>query len=240
MSQLSARVAGDRREWGASRSTTFSGLEVLWLSVVLGVPAVLFAWLAGVVGGLVAAVVALVGYVAATVWWLTRQGRGLLETTEARPLVEDEAPRLFNLGRGIAADLGMDPPRMSLVKEGGANALACFARGPVIGVTQGLLDDYTRTELEAVVTHCTVRLATRDLRRAALGAALGGAAGPAGVSRPTDADTRTAEITRYPPALASAIEKATPARGRRAAFWFVASGAGQVAQAERAEGLRDL
>ena len=240
MSQLQADVADDLREWGSTRSTTFSGLESLWLAVVLGVPGALLALLAGIAGGFLAALGALALYALITVWWVTRQGRAMLEATDARPLVEAEAPRLFNLARGIATDLDMDPPRLAVTTDHGANAFACSAGGPFIAVTQSLLDSYTRTELEAVVVHCLIRLRSGDLRRAALGAALGGAAGPAGVSRPMDVDARTAAFTRYPPALASAIEKATPAGGRRAAFWFVATGAGHASQAERGEGLRDL
>ena len=240
MNDLRARAPSDLREWGSAGSSTFAGLELLWLAVVLGVPGAVLALLAGILGGVAAAVGAAAVYAAGVVGGLARQSRAALLAAHARPLVEDEAPRLFNLARGVAADLGMEAPRLALVADGGANALVCSAGGPVIAVTRPLLDGYTRTELEAVVTQCLIRLDGGDLRRVTLGAALGSAAGPAGVSRPTDADTRTVARTRYPPALAAAIEKATPARGRRAAFWFVASGTGRASQGSRVEGLRAL
>ena len=118
--------------------------------------------------------------------------------------------------------------------------MVCRARGDALAVTRALLEGFTRTELEAVVSHCLVRLNSVDLDRASLSVALG----PLGSgSIPTVGDrddVAAAAVTRYPPALAAAIEKAEPRSGRYAAFWFVASGRSHRSASERAAALRDL
>jgi hypothetical protein len=53
-------------------------------------------------------------------------------------------------------------------------------------------------------------------------------------------DLQAAAVTRYPPALATAISRAVPRRGRGAAFWFVAEDGAHVPPAERATALVDL
>jgi hypothetical protein len=88
-------------------------------------------------------------------------------------------------------------------------------------VTRSLLDSYTRTELEAVVAHCLLRLARSSLRREGLAAALGPLARSLCPVVGTPEDVRAVALTRYPPALAAAIRKATPAR-QGGLFYFVA------------------
>ena len=172
--------------------------------------------------------------------WANNQGLLALRASGAKRLAEDGEPRLWNIVTGLASDMKVTRPALYVVPGGGPNAMVCRARGDAFAVTRSLLDTYTRTELEAVVAHCLVRLRSVDLDRAALGVALGplGSRGipPVGLHD----DVAAASVTRYPPALAAAIEKAEPRSGRYAPFWFVASGSSHRSGSERAAALRDL
>ncbi len=172
--------------------------------------------------------------------WASNQGSLSLRGAEATLAREAEEPRLFNVVRGIVSDLNATAPAVYIVEDGGPNALACRARGPVIAVTRSLLDTYTPTELEAVVAHCMVRLLSPDIERAAFGMALGPLGTRAIPRVGTADDVRAAATTRYPPALISAIEKAEPRSGRAAPFWFVATGPSHRAVEKRIATLREL
>jgi hypothetical protein len=143
---------------------------------------------------------------------------------------------LLNLASGLASDLGMKTPRVLVSPEQGANA---FVVPGVIVVTEDLLSQYTRTELEAVIAHCLVRLRDGGLGWAVTAAGTGG---HSRVAPRVDerVDARTAALTRYPPALASAIRKASPRRGRTAALWFVAHDSSHAPAEQRAAALLDL
>jgi hypothetical protein len=120
------------------------------------------------------------------------------------------------------------------------NAMVCRAKGPALAVTRGLLDDFTRTELEAVIAHCMVRLLSTDVERASMALAQG-PLGTRSIPRVGyEDDVRAAAVTRYPPALADAVEKAKPMKGRYAPFWFVADDRSHRPAQERAAAIRDL
>jgi hypothetical protein len=186
---------------------------------------------------LVAPTVILVAAVVA--FWLFGQGRLALSSAGALPVVSGSRPRFENLAEGLSGDLEVDVPALWLIPSDDPNALVSRWPFPIIAVSEGVLGSYTRTELEAVVAHCLVRVSDRvSMRRASLAVALG---------RPDRAltdvvvlDRAAAGVTRYPPALASAIEKATPSRGRFAPFWFVADDRSERAPSRRAEEARDL
>jgi hypothetical protein len=153
--------------------------------------------------------------------WIAIQPRRALRARAPVALDSEAAPRLVNVVAGLSGDLRLPAPRLWIVAGEGANAVVGSLGGPAVGFTRPLLESYTRTELEAVVAHCLVRLGEAGLRREALVAALG----PLGRSLCPLVDARqdaaVAALTRYPPALASAIRKATPARSQ-APFLFVA------------------
>lgn len=180
-------------------------------------------------------------------------GAWVLRSVGARALDTGLEPRLFNLATGLARDLGTDPPGLFLIPSGGPNALVVRSSGSSLAITGSLLDLYTRTELEAVVAHCLVRmLDPRRLRKAALAAAVGlparpprgpsarlprgPGAGPVGL----EDDLAAASTTRYPPALAAAIAKASPASGRFAPLWFVSSSPSQLPPDRRIAEVSDL
>lgn len=181
-----------------------------------------------------------IGIGLAAFWWVNNQGLLALRAAKAMRCSRDQEPRFWNIATGLARDLGTKPPHLFVVTEGGPNSLACIARGPAIAVTKSLLDSYTRTELEAVVAHGLVRLASGTIERATLAVALG----PLGTKSlpPVGGadDVHACALTRYPPALAGAIEKAEPRSGRFAALWFVADEGGHRDRADRVAAIRDL
>ncbi len=171
---------------------------------------------------------------------------------------EGRQPRVANLALGLARDLEAEPPRLHLIPSGGPNALVLRSSGPVMAVARSLLEGYTRTELEAVVAHCLVRLRDRPrMRRIGVDIMLGLTArsplGPSARSplgpghsdpslhpRGLEDDIATVSVTRYPPALASAISKAEPAGGRFAPLWFVGGGQPQMTPERRVAELSDF
>jgi hypothetical protein len=189
---------------------------------------------AGLAGGVLAAAAVEIG-----LWfWVMAQGRLVLRALRATRLHRDDAPRLFNIVQGLAARAGMAEPALWLIPSGGPNALVCRAGGSVVAVTRSLLDGYSRTELEAVAAHCVIRLRhSMAMSEAAALAPWGSKMAPL-VDFAKDA--AASALTRYPPALARAIEKAEPRSGRFEAMWFVAEGASHDPQSVRVWKVQEL
>jgi hypothetical protein len=199
------------------------------------VPGALAWWLGGPAAGASAALLCAVAVGA----WIAVQPRRAIRARSPVALGSEEAPRVVNVVAGLAADLGIPPPKVWIVEGDGPNAVVGRLGQASVGVTRALLDLYTRTELEAVIAHCLLRLRRPGLRREALAAALG----PLGrvLCPVVDAqhDAAVAAVTRYPPALAAAIRKATPARGG-APFLFVAPRPWHDDPEQRAAHVADL
>lgn len=164
--------------------------------------------------------------------WVLSQSRLLLAGAASANAADHT--RFVNIAHGLSKDLGLPVPRLFVSAVPGANALVL--PGAIV-VSGDLLTSYTRTELEAVVAHCLVRLRAGGLGWALAGAAVGRVAGPR-VDRAVDA--RAASVTRYPPGLAEAIRKASVASGRTRALWFVAGGPSHAPVEERVAELQDL
>ncbi|HEX2294891.1 MAG TPA: M48 family metalloprotease [Actinomycetota bacterium] len=209
------------------------------LAIVLAV-ALAGAALAWLLLGLLGVAAFAASFSGALVWTVSNSGRGMLRRVRAAPLQRGASPRLANVVGGLAPKAGVPAPELWLIEDDAPNALVCFTRRPAIGVTTGLVESFTRTELEAVIAHCLVRLATTSTPLARTMLALSTVSPLFGVPVGDVDDVRTAALTRYPPALASAVTKATPRRGRGAAFWFVADDAMHVPPAQRAAALLDL
>ena len=240
MSRSAHVLEGDLAEWGPSARGGPRTVDFVWLSVVLGGPGLVIALVLGLTVGWVFAAGAAILYSAGLFAWYLRQGRIALREANARPLDPAGAPRLFNVARGLADDLGVAVPTLWVISGEGPNALALRSGGPALAVSQDLLDDYTRTELEGVVAHCLIRLQPGAQRRARLAAAFGELAGPAGTLGLGDVDARAVAFTRYPLGLAGAVAKASPRAGRSASFWFVPDGSRHVSRDDRAALLREL
>ncbi len=147
-----------------------------------------------------------------------------LKEVSATVLDEDAHPRARNIVDGLAervAARGVD----LYSYDGPPNAFTGRNEGAVIALSLELLRGYTRTELEAVVAHCLVRFP---------------AAGRRGVRVGYADDVRAVALTRYPPALATALGKAKPYRGRFGSLYLVAEGSGHRPVSERVTALHDL
>lgn len=216
------------------RDRTRSRLAIVAAVALAGL--VLSWFVLGVAG--VAAFAAL--FSGALVWTVSNSGRGMLRREKAVRVRPGASPRLENVVAGLARQTGLPPPELWLIEDDAPNALVCFTRRPAIAVTSGLVGSFTRTELEAVVAHCFVRLAADSTPLARTMLALSTISPAFGVPVGDADDVRAAAVTRYPPAVASAVHKAAPRRGRGAAFWFVADDGMHVPPAERAAALLDL
>lgn len=165
----------------------------------------------------------------------------MLRKLDARPLRTEEGARVRNISAGLAGDLGVPAPQLLVIPEGGPNALVrAGGSGGIVAVTSSLLEDYTRTELEAVLAHCLTRLHGPDFlysslaaRWSDLGAGLAPRVGPGH-------DARAVAVTRYPPALAAALQKADGKIPRYAPLWFVAEAPSHEPVAERIAAVSDL
>ncbi|HEV2754464.1 MAG TPA: hypothetical protein VG318_01640 [Actinomycetota bacterium] len=179
-------------------------------------------------------------FTGAIVWTVSNAGRGMLRRERAARVRPGTSPRLENMVAGLAEQTKIPAPELWIIDDDEPNALVCFTKRPALAVTRGLVETYTRTELEAVVAHCYVRLAETATPLARTMLALSYVSPAFGVPVGAADDIRAAAITRYPPALASAVTKAVPRRGKGAAFWFVADVGAHVPPAERAAALLDL
>ncbi|MFN2588149.1 MAG: hypothetical protein ABR613_08530 [Actinomycetota bacterium] len=212
-------------------------LSLLGLVAAAGIAG---AALAGLALGWIGVAAFAAAFAGAIVWTVSNSGRGMLRRERAVRVRSGTSPRLENMAEGLAEQTGIAAPELWIVDDDAPNALVCFTKRPALAVTRGLVETYTRTELEAVVAHCLVRIArtTTPLARTLL--ALSYVSPRFGVAVGGADDLAAAAVTRFPPALASAIRKAVPRRGRGAAFWFVADARVHVPRDERVGALLDL
>ena len=185
------------------------------------------------------AAIAMLVALAALAGWIGVQGRLALRAADARPLRPGESPRLVSLVRGVSSDLGVSMPGLWVVDTEVANAFVCNALGPSVAIARPLLETFSRTELEAVVAHCLVRIMRRRPRTLQARIALG-LVERSSRDHTAEDDAQTALVTRYPPGLAAAIRKCDPARGRFAPLYFVADVPSVAAPEQRARELLDL
>ena len=175
------------------------------------------------------------------VFLLANQWRATRKTVLAgRTVTTLEDASFRNIVEGLASKSGIPTPELSLIEEGGPNALVLKRPAARIAVTRSLLDSYSRTEKEAVAAHCLLRLGSAPLGIAQLAAALGRPGSRFAPKVGYEDDVHAAALTRYPPALASAIAKAKPAEGSGSALWFVAHDASHRHPTERIAALQDL
>lgn len=221
-------------------------------SVPLGVAIGLLSWWAsswpyGLVGLFVGtAILALVMWVAAEP--LARRALG---GHRARPF--DQA-RLLNLVEGLCATIGVREPEVRVRPDLSLNAAVCGRRrrSATIVVTQGLLDQLDRLELEGVLAQLLTRVRCYDMLPATVTVATLGI-GSTLLSPPepvTAMDRAAVGFTRYPPALVSALEKVeakgSEVKGASRAtsqLWFAEPGGGVRALTplkDRIEALREL
>ena len=202
-------------------------------------------------------VTAVVGLVAGTLvlgvgmWWTAEpMARKAVGGSPADPL---RHARLLNLVEGLCATVGTRRPDVRVRDGAGLNAAVCGRRRrtATLVVTQGLLDQLTRVELEGVIAQQLTRLRTHDILPATVTVAtLGIGATLLSPPEPVTAMDRAAiSFTRYPPGLVGALEKmeanGTGVRGvsrATAHLWFADPGPGrfQTSLSDRVAALREL
>jgi heat shock protein HtpX len=103
--------------------------------------------------------------------------RVVLASARAKEVSPDQEPRLHNVVEGLAIAAGVPKPRVYVVPEQAPNAFAT-GRDPEhssIAVTQGLLDEMNRVELEGVIAHEMSHVVDRDILLGTIVATLVGA-----------------------------------------------------------------
>jgi heat shock protein HtpX len=221
-------------------------------SVPLGIAiGLLFWWGVSWPAGVVAFVVGTLA-VAAIMWWAAEPfARRALGGTPADPR---RHARLLNLVDALCATVGIRHPDVRVRADQGLNAAVCgrSRRSATLVVTQGLLDELNRIELEGVVAQQLTRIRAQDMLPATVTVAtLGIGATFLSPNEPVTAMDRAAvSFTRYPPGLISALEKmaakTTEVRGASRAtgqLWFADPGVGRAPVTplkDRVEALREL
>jgi len=139
------------------------------------------------------------------------QDRALRLVGPVREADEAADARFINLVEGLAPTAGLPRPRCFVADDPSVNLLALGQdpRQGCIVATSGLLQGMSRMELEAVVAHAIVRLRDGGTIAATLAVSLTGGRGPLanalGAPDLATVDLEAVRLTRFPPALASAL-----------------------------------
>jgi heat shock protein HtpX len=219
--------------------------------VVLGV-------IAFFVGGVILGVATLVVVAAAlSAWTLLAGDSRVLAAIGGRDADPKRDARLVNLVEGLSINAGVRQPRIRVVESEGLNALAAGTNPgkAVLAVTTGLLDGLGRIELEAVLAEELSQIRRGETLPGTVLVATFGIGGTRTLMTDRDAaaDQAGVALTRYPPALADALEK-IEAKGAAVAgqpaylahLWLAdprgagASAVGRLPLRERIEALREL
>jgi hypothetical protein len=231
------------RSWGATENPV-AKRRAMWVLVGVG------ALSAGVLGALYAGIAAAGGSS-----WIVVAGIGIgifgairfpynngwraLRSVKARRISAAQHPRFANLVAGLSADIGISAPELWVNDSEEPNAFIGRGRAGRVVISDGALRSLNRTELEALVANCLVRLESRGWLEAGVAS---GSPFARLVGRVVDSsvDLKTVAVTRYPPALVSALEKSVPATGRFAPFYFSAIGPSHQPVDQRIAALNDL
>jgi heat shock protein HtpX len=182
------------------------------VALFAAVPAVLLGLIGLLAGGLIVGVVVLAVVGAALVAWARLAGdRRVLAAIGGRDASPATDARLVNLVEGLSTGAGLRQPRLLVIDSPGLNAVAAGIRPgrAIVGVTTGLLAELDRIELEAVLAEELIQIRRHETVPATLLAATFGLGRRVAVpvDRDAEADLAAVALTRYPPALAAALEK---------------------------------
>ena len=192
---------------------------------------------------------------AAVFFWVLNGAVGAaLRALGASPLVEGREPRLESLVESICASHGIAEPILYVVESSAIDAAVVGTPDDTrLVVTRGVLTKLERLEIEAVIAREMTLFgngvaAATTLASPALGPVAAGLR-----KRLLDdrrfvrADFDAVGVTRYPPALASALEKALESarishNTRADHLWMIGSGTDSVQpdMRERVDALREL
>lgn len=152
--------------------------------------------------------------------------RWLIHQLGAQPANDTQHARLMNVVDGLSLSTGITQPDVLVLDDRATNAMTIDgASGTTLVLTQGLLDELSLLELEAIVAELLVRAREGDAAVSTQAARLLGGlflSGPLRVAsslavrqldhvldvdRDIVADRQAVGVTRYPPALVSAFAK---------------------------------
>jgi heat shock protein HtpX len=220
-------------------------------ALVLGVVALL-------VGGPIVGAVVLVVVAAVLAAWARFGGeRRVLASIGGRDADPVMDARLCNLAEGLSISAGLRQPRLIVIDSPGLNSMAAGIRPnqAVVGVTSGLLTELDRIELEAVLAEELMQIRHRETLPATILVATFGVGRSLAIpgDRDAQADQAAVALTRYPPALAAALDKleakgaaVTGQPASLAHLWLAdpsptaAPRRGRLSIPERIEALREL
>jgi heat shock protein HtpX len=100
-----------------------------------------------------------------------------LRMSRAKPLSEEEAPRLHQIVRELAHSAGLPMPRLYLIPASQPNAFAT-GRNPkkaAVAVTEGITQLLSESELRGVLAHELAHIRNRDTLIQSVAATIGGA-----------------------------------------------------------------
>ena len=230
----------------------------LVVALFAGIPAVVLRLAGFVIGGVLLGVVLLVVVGAALAVWARFGGeRRVLAVIGGRDADPVADARLWNLVEGLSIGAGVRQPRLRVLDTPSLNALAAGTSPSraIVGVTSGLLAELDRIELEAVLAEELIQVRRHETLPGTVLAATFGLGRAAALPGDLDAgaDQAAVALTRYPPALASALEKleakgaAVPGQPAYMAHLWLAdpnappvAGRGRLPLRDRIEALREL
>jgi heat shock protein HtpX len=100
-----------------------------------------------------------------------------LRMSRAKPLPEEEAPRLHQIVRELAHSAGLPMPRLYVIPASQPNAFAT-GRSPkkaAVAVTEGITQLLSESELRGVLAHELAHIRNRDTLTTSIAATIGGA-----------------------------------------------------------------
>ncbi len=208
--RMGSRVTANRNRGLALALATAVALAVV-LGAAVGAGVSRWAGLAAGVGATVTVV--------AVAWWASAPL--VLAVSGARAASPLDQPRAHNLLDAICAGAGVVKPGLAVVDHPSIDLMAVGrspARATVVA-TSGLLAQLTLVEMEAVLAHQVVRIKANQICPATVAVvglgslavlvprAGGLAAWATGHGSESSADVAAVALTRYPPAMVSALEK---------------------------------
>ena len=98
-----------------------------------------------------------------------------LKASGAKPVTEEEAPRLYQMVRELTTRAGLPMPTLHIIPQAQPNAFAT-GRSPkksAVAVTQGLLSNLSEDEVRGVLAHELAHIRNRDMLTTTIASSIG-------------------------------------------------------------------